>query len=53
MRNTLILTLLISLAGGAIIQDLAVVSDGMNTKLIIKADAPFISATLQIGRAHV
>jgi type IV pilus assembly protein PilQ len=43
MRNTLILTLLISLAGGAIIQDLAVVSEGMNTKLIIKADAPFIA----------
>lgn len=42
MRNVLILTLLISLAGGAVIQDLVVVSEGMNTKLIVKADAPFV-----------
>ncbi len=48
MRNTLILTLLISLAGGAIIQDLVVVSEGMNTKLIIKADAPFIAKSFTL-----
>lgn len=43
MRNILILTLLISLAGGAVIQDLVVVSEGVNTKFIIKADAPFVA----------
>ncbi len=43
MRNVLILTLLISLAGGAVIKDLVVVSEGANTKLIIESDAPFVA----------
>lgn len=43
MRNILILTLLISLASGAVISDLHVVSEGVNTKLIVKADAPFVA----------
>jgi type IV pilus assembly protein PilQ len=43
MRNILILTLLISLASGALINDLHVVSEGVNTKLLVKADAPFVA----------
>jgi len=43
MRNILILTLLISLAGGAVIQDLVVISEGVNTKLVIESDAPFVA----------
>jgi type IV pilus assembly protein PilQ len=43
MRNILILTLLISLASGALINDLHVVSEGVNTRLLIKADAPFVA----------
>lgn len=43
MRNVLILTLLISLASGAVIQDLIIVPEGVNTKLTIKADAPFVA----------
>ena len=45
MRNILILTLLISLAGGAVIEDIVVVSEGVNTKLIIKADASFVATS--------
>lgn len=43
MRNIIILTLLISLASGAVIQDLVLVPEGVNTKLTIKADAPFVA----------
>lgn len=43
MRNILILTLLISLASGAVISNLHVVSEGVNTKLLIKADGPFVA----------
>ncbi len=43
MRNVVILALLISLAGGAAIQDLLLVSEGVNTKFIIESDGPFVA----------
>lgn len=43
MRNILILTLLISLAGGAVVSDILVTAEGVNTKLAIRADAPFVA----------
>jgi type IV pilus assembly protein PilQ len=43
MRNILILTLIISLAGGAVIRDLVLVSEGVNTKLVVESDGPFIA----------
>lgn len=43
MRNIVILALLVSLASGAVIKDLYVAPEGVNTKLIIKADAPFVA----------
>ncbi|MCK4940504.1 AMIN domain-containing protein, partial [candidate division WOR-3 bacterium] len=43
MRNTIILALLISLASGAVIDDIVVTPEDINTKIIIKADAPFVA----------
>ena len=43
MRHIFIFVLLVSLVWGATIQDLVLVSDGANTKLLIKADAPFVA----------
>lgn len=48
MRNLMILALVISLAGGAVIQDFIVVSEGMNTKIIVKADAPFVANSFSL-----
>ncbi|OPX18606.1 hypothetical protein BXT86_00300 [candidate division WOR-3 bacterium 4484_100] len=48
MRNIFIFALLISVAGGAVINDLAVVSEEGNTKLIIKSDAPFVANTFTL-----
>jgi len=45
MRYVVILTLAISLAAGAVIRDLAVEAEGVNTKLIITADAPFVATS--------
>ena len=45
MRYVVILTLAISLAAGAVITDLAVEAEGVNTKLIIRADAPFVATS--------
>ena len=43
MRNIFVFALLISLVGGAEIQDLILVADGANTRLIVKADASFVA----------
>lgn len=43
MRNTIILALLISLASGAVIDDIVLTPEDINTKIIIKADAPFVA----------
>lgn len=48
MRNVMILALVISLAGGAVIKDLVVVPEGMNTKIIMKADAPFVANSFSL-----
>ena len=40
MRNTIILALLISLASGAVIDDIVLTPEDINTKIIIKADVP-------------
>ncbi len=48
MRNMFIFALLISVAGGAVISDLAVVPEEGNTKLIIKSDAPFVASTFTL-----
>ena len=45
MRYVVILSLAISLAAGAVITDLSVEAEGVNTKLIIKADAPFVATS--------
>jgi type IV pilus assembly protein PilQ len=44
----MILALVISLAGGAVIKDLVVVPEGMNTKIIVKADAPFVANSFSL-----
>ncbi len=44
----MILALVISLAGGAVISDLVVVPEGMNTKIIVKADAPFVANSFSL-----
>ncbi len=44
----MILALVISLAGGAVIKDLVVVHEGMNTKIIVKADAPFVANSFSL-----
>jgi len=43
MKFVAILALLLSLLGGAVIQDITVVSEANNTKLTLKADAPFVA----------
>jgi type IV pilus assembly protein PilQ len=43
MRNLVIFALLVTLAGGAVIKDFVLVSEGVNTKFIIKSDAPFVA----------
>jgi type IV pilus assembly protein PilQ len=48
MRSIVILGLVVSLAAGAAIQDLVVATEGVNTKLIIKADAPFIANSFSL-----
>ncbi|OGC42112.1 hypothetical protein A2Y85_03940 [candidate division WOR-3 bacterium RBG_13_43_14] len=48
MRNILILSLVISLAGGAVIKDIVVASEGVNTKLSVVADAPFVANSFSL-----
>ncbi|UCG91709.1 MAG: AMIN domain-containing protein [candidate division WOR-3 bacterium] len=48
MRNIVVFALLISLVGGAEIQDLILVADGANTKLTVKADASFVANTFTL-----
>ena len=48
MRHIFIFALFFSLAGSAAIQDIVLVSEGVNTKLIIKADAPFVANTFTL-----
>jgi type IV pilus assembly protein PilQ len=43
MRNVVILALLVSLASGAVIKDLVVVPEGVNTQFTLVADAPFVA----------
>jgi type IV pilus assembly protein PilQ len=43
MRNAIILALLISLASGAVISDIAVTPEDINTKIVINANAPFVA----------
>jgi len=43
MRNVMILALLISLASGAVIGDIVLTPEDINTKIVIKADAPFVA----------
>ncbi len=43
MRNAVVLALLISLASGAVISDVMITPEDMNTKIAIKADAPFVA----------
>lgn len=43
MRYIFMFILLISLASAVTIQDLVLQPEGVNTKLIIKADAPFVA----------
>ena len=43
MRNVIILALLISLASGAVISDIVLTPEDINTKIVIKADAPFVA----------
>ncbi len=48
MKNILILSLVISLAGGAVIKDIVVASEGINTRLSVVADAPFIANSFSL-----
>lgn len=48
MRNILILSLVISLAGGAVINDIVVTSEGVNTRLSVVADAPFVANSFSL-----
>jgi type IV pilus assembly protein PilQ len=48
MRYAVILTLLISLAVGAVIEDIVVVSEGVNTKLVLKGDTPFVATSYSL-----
>ena len=43
MRNAVVLALLISLASGAVISDIMITPEDINTKIVIKADAPFVA----------
>jgi type IV pilus assembly protein PilQ len=43
MRNFIILALLISLASGAVISDIVITPEDINTKIVIEADAPFVA----------
>ncbi len=43
MRNAVVLALLISLASGAVIGDIVITPEDINTKIVIKADAPFVA----------
>ena len=43
MRNAVVLALLISLASGAVINDIMVTPEDINTRIVIKSDAPFVA----------
>ena len=43
MRNVIILALLVSLASGAVISDIVLTPEDINTKIVVKADAPFVA----------
>jgi type IV pilus assembly protein PilQ len=48
MRHIIAFVLLISLTGGAVIKDINVVAEDVNTNLIIIADAPFVANTFTL-----
>jgi len=48
MRHLFIFVFLVSLAGSAVIQDFVLMSEGNNTKFIIKGDAPFAANTFTL-----
>ncbi len=48
MRNVAILTLLISLASAAALQDLVLLSEDLNTKLVIESNGPFVANSFSL-----
>lgn len=48
MRNVVILALLISLASGATLQDLILLSEDLNTKFVIESDGPFVANSFSL-----
>lgn len=48
MRNVVILTLLISLASAAALQDLVLLPEDLNTKLVIESDGPFVANSFSL-----
>ncbi|MBE0432843.1 AMIN domain-containing protein [candidate division WOR-3 bacterium] len=48
MKRAVVLALLISMASGAVIGDVVITPEDVNTKIIVKADAPFVANSFSL-----